>query len=130
MLKDCYGNLKGKMQIVGLFYVVNDDKLVDGKVPQVMRCHLYCCKTFVLYNPRTKLRKGLISYYKTIGISSLKKHVDAKHGLFAKKLDEEVNNEVRIEVERQPTKKRLNVSSFEIYEFVFAKFPYKKDEMQ
>ncbi len=56
--------------------------------------------------------------------------MDAKHGLFAKKLDEEVNNEVRIEVERQPTKKMLNVSSFEIYEFVFAKFPYKKDEMQ
>jgi hypothetical protein len=66
MLKDCSRNLKGKMQFVGLFYVVNDNKLVDDKVPQVMRCHLYCCKTFVLYNPRTKLRRGLISYYKTI----------------------------------------------------------------
>ncbi len=57
-------------------------------------------------------------------------YIVAKHGLFAKKLDEKVNNEMRIEVERQPTKKKLNVSSFEIYEFVFAKFLYKKDEMQ
>jgi hypothetical protein len=56
--------------------------------------------------------------------------VDAKHGLLAKKLDEKMNNEVIIEVERQPTKKRLNVSSSKNFEFCFAKFPYKKDEMQ
>jgi hypothetical protein len=37
---------------------------------------------------------------------------------------------VKIEVERQPSKKRQNVSSFEIFEFFFIKFPYKKDEMQ
>jgi len=47
-------------------YAVNDNKLVDGKVPQVMRCHL-CYKTFVLYNLRIKPRKGLISYYKIMG---------------------------------------------------------------
>jgi hypothetical protein len=34
-----------------------------------------------------------------LGISSLEKHVDVEHGLLAKKLDEEVNNVVRIEVE-------------------------------
>jgi hypothetical protein len=66
---------------------VNDNKPVDGKVPQIMRCHLYCYKTHVLYNPRTKLRKGLISYYKTMGISSLEKHVDAEHCLLAKTLE-------------------------------------------
>ncbi len=54
MLKDCFRSLKGKMPFVGPFYVVNDNKPVDGKVPQVMRCHL-CYKTHVLYNSRTKL---------------------------------------------------------------------------
>ncbi len=117
-----FWKLEGKNAICWAFYVVNDNKPVDGKVPQVMRCHLYCYKTVVLYNLRTKLRKGLISYYKTIGISSLEKHVDAEHGLLAKKLDEEVNNAVRIEVERQPTKKRLNVSSYEIFEFFLQNF--------
>jgi hypothetical protein len=71
--------------------VVNDNKPMDGKIPQVMRCHL-CYKTPMLYNPRIKLRKGLISYYHTNGILALKKHMYVKHGLLAKKLDEEVNN--------------------------------------
>jgi hypothetical protein len=56
-----------------------------------MKCHL-CYKTLVLYNPRIKLKKGLISYYKTNGILALKKHMDVKHNLFTKKLDEEVNS--------------------------------------
>jgi len=46
----------------------------------------------MLYNPRTKLRKGLISYYKTNRISTLKKHVDAENGLLAKKPDKEMNS--------------------------------------
>jgi hypothetical protein len=70
---------------------VNDNEPMDGKIPQIMRCHL-CYKTFVLYNPRIKLKKGLISYYKTNGISALKKHMNVKHSLLAKKLDEEVNS--------------------------------------
>ncbi len=70
--------------------MVNYNKPEDGKFPQVIRCHL-SYKTPLLYNPRTKLRKGLISYYKTNGILTLKKHVDVKHDLLAKKLDEEMN---------------------------------------
>jgi len=94
------------------FYVVNDNKPMDAKIPQVMRFHL-CYNTHVLYNPRTKTRKGLVSYYKTNGILTLKMHVDAKHSLLAKKLDEEVNSSIRTQGEKQPTKKRQNVSSFE-----------------
>jgi hypothetical protein len=63
--------------------VLNDNKPVDGKILPVMRCHL-CYKTLVLYNPRIKLTKGLISYYKLMGLLSLKKHTDVKHGLLAK----------------------------------------------
>jgi hypothetical protein len=46
----------------------------------------------MLYNPRTKLKKGLISYYKTSGISTLKKHVNVEHHQLANKLDEEMNS--------------------------------------
>ncbi len=69
-------------------------------------------------------------YYKTNGISVLKKHVDVEHGLFAKKLDEEVNSLVKTQVEKQSTKKWQYVSSFEFSKFFPPKFPYKKDELQ
>jgi len=39
-------------------------------------------------NPRTQTRKGLIAYYKTNGITFLKKHVDADHYLISKKIEE------------------------------------------
>jgi hypothetical protein len=39
------------------------------------------------------------------------KHMDAKHGLLAKKPDEEMNSSMRTQVERQLIKKRQNVSS-------------------
>jgi hypothetical protein len=41
-----------------------------------------------------------------------------------------VNSLRRTQVERQPTKKRQNVSSSKISEFFFTKLPYKKHEMQ
>jgi hypothetical protein len=55
----------------------------------------------VLYSSRTKLRKGIISYYKSNGISALRKHMDGEHNLLAKKYDEEVNSSVRSQIERQ-----------------------------
>jgi len=57
---------KGRNAICCTFYVGNDNKPMDGKIPQVMKCHL-CYKTPMLYNPRTKLRKGLISYIRLMG---------------------------------------------------------------
>jgi len=36
---------------------------------------------------------------------------------------------MRAQVERQPTKKRQNVSSYEFFEFFVTKLNYKKDEM-
>jgi len=106
------------------FYVVNDNKLVDGKILQVMRCHL-CYKTLVLYSTRTKLRKGIMSYYKSNGILALRTHMDGKHNLLTKKLDEEVNNSMRSQVERQLIKKRQNVFSSKISELFFAKLTKK-----
>jgi hypothetical protein len=48
--------------------------------------------------------------------------VDVEHGSLAKKLDEEVNNLVRTQGERHPTKKKQNVSSFEISKFSLQNF--------
>jgi hypothetical protein len=108
------------MPFVENLYVVNDNKQMDVKTPRVVRCHL-CYKTLVLYNPRTKLSNGLISYYKTIGILTLKNHVDVEHNMLAKKLDEEMNSSMQTQVERQPIKRRQNVSSSEISKLFFCK---------
>ncbi len=42
-------------------------------------------------NPNIKERKMFITYYKTYGISILKKHVDNDHATIAKKFEEEIN---------------------------------------
>jgi hypothetical protein len=75
-----------------------------------MICHV----NFVAYNPRTKKRKGIITYFKKNGITTLKKHVDANHDVLAKRFEEEVKFPLRNIVEKQPTKKRPNVSNSKI----------------
>jgi hypothetical protein len=48
-------------------------------------CCILCYQNLVIgINPRTQVRKGLISYYKTNGIIYLKKHVDVNHFFIAK----------------------------------------------
>jgi hypothetical protein len=42
-------------------------------------------------NLSTKERKKLITYYKTYGITSLKKHVDVDLVVIVKKIEEEIN---------------------------------------
>jgi hypothetical protein len=52
-------------------------------------------------NKRTKSRKGLISYYKTNGITCLKGHVNVNHVVIYKKFENVVNNFLKRSVERQ-----------------------------
>jgi hypothetical protein len=54
---------------------------------------------------KTQTRKQIISYYKTNGIMTLKKHVVVDHVMIPKKFEEEINNLVKPD-ERQPTKKK------------------------
>jgi hypothetical protein len=44
---------------------------------------IVCCLIPIIYicNLRKKLRKGLIFYYKTSGITCLRKHIDANHSI-------------------------------------------------
>ncbi len=68
--------------------------------PQVTKCLLCSNAPMNVFNPRTQARKGLISYYKTNGITSLKKHVDVNHFLIYKKIEKEVNSLMKGNVER------------------------------
>jgi hypothetical protein len=52
---------------------------------------LYNQEHVIGINLKTQAKKGLISYYKINGITSLKKHVDAKHTVIAN-FFEEVNS--------------------------------------
>jgi hypothetical protein len=51
-----------------------------------------------------KKKEGLITYYKTYGITTLKKHVDVDHFLFFKKNKKETNGPIIGILEKQPTK--------------------------
>jgi hypothetical protein len=91
-----------------------------------MICHV----NFVCYNPITKKRRGILTYFKKNGITTLKKHVDADHAISANIFEEEVNSPLRNILERQLAKKRPNVSNFEISKFFGAKDIFKKDVVQ
>jgi len=63
----------GRLSLCQIFYCVNDNTKFDLENTQIIRCIL-CYQEFVIgINSRTRARKGLISYYKTNGITSLKK---------------------------------------------------------
>jgi hypothetical protein len=79
--------LHGKNSPTWGFSYVNDELVVDVKVPQVM--HYMLCYdrlvNHVILEQITKLRKGLVSYFKSNGIITLKKHVDVDNGIIVKK---------------------------------------------
>jgi hypothetical protein len=86
------------------FFIVNDNNIVDGSKPHIMRC-MICHENFVIYNPRIKERGGIITYFNKYGITPLKKHVDANHVVLAKRFEETMNYPLRNIFERQLAKK-------------------------
>jgi hypothetical protein len=83
-----------KNSLCWAFYCVNDGKKVETRSRQVMKCILCYDNVINILNPRTKKRKGLITYYKTYGIIVLKKHVSAYHSIIAINFRKEINNEI------------------------------------
>jgi hypothetical protein len=69
---------------------VNDDKEVEVANHQVMRCIMCYANIIHVFNPIPKERKGLITYYKTYGITISKKNVDINHSMIAKKMKEKL----------------------------------------
>jgi hypothetical protein len=81
-------------------------------------------------NLNTKKRKGLIAYYKTYGITTLKKNVDGNHVMIVKKIELELNGLIKRTLEKQLTKKRPNVSDNAISFFFIIKDPFFKNDVQ
>ncbi len=59
---------------------------------QIMRYIFYYQNPVIGINQITQMRKGLILYYKTNGIISFKKHVDAYHSFIAQMFEEKMNS--------------------------------------
>jgi len=85
------------------FYCVNGNAKVSLEAPHIMYCIL-CYSKFILFI-NLYYMKGLMLYYKTSGITCLKNHVDVDHSIIFKNI-EEVNNLVKGNLEKQPTKKK------------------------
>ncbi len=83
-----------------IFFCVNDNKDVDVKCPQTMRCILCYNSSILFCNLKTQARKNLIIYNTTNGITTLKKQVNANNYIIAKMFEEEINNLVRGKVEK------------------------------
>ncbi len=71
-------------------------------------------------------KEGLISYYKTNGITFLRNHVDANHIIIAKMFEKEVNSLLKGREERQ-----LKVIIFggSIFKFFSIKNSFKKEDV-
>jgi hypothetical protein len=65
-----------------------------------MHCILGYQNPIVGISTRTQARKGLISYYKTNGITFLKRNMDVDHFFIAQMFEEEVNSVLRNVEER------------------------------
>jgi hypothetical protein len=83
---------------------------------------------YAILEPRTKLRKNLVSYFKNNGITTLKRHMNVDHGLIVKKIKEKMNN-MKSPLERQPLKKRPIMTTSAISNFFGAIDLYKKDNV-
>jgi hypothetical protein len=72
-------------------FCVNDNKEIDHNNPQ-MTCYIYFHNSPIdAFNPK---KKDSISYYKTNGIITFNKHVNANRAIIAK-MFEEVNSPLR-----------------------------------
>jgi len=80
-------------------------------------------------NPKNQAKKGLILYNTTNRITTLKNYVSTNYSILGKKFEEEMNSPLKRKKEKQPTKKRPNISRCFISNF-FVRRTFKKDDMQ
>jgi hypothetical protein len=107
------------------FYYIIDNLKVNLDVLQMMHCLLCHFQPIIFMNSRKKLKKGLVTYYKTSGMTCLQKHLDADHLVIYKRFQKEINNEGKENVERQFANKRFLIFSFSISEIFASKDPFK-----
>jgi hypothetical protein len=64
--------------------------------------------SLAILRQRTKSRKRLVSYFKSSGIITLKKHVNGNHFLIARNFGKKLSNNVENLMERQCKEKVYN----------------------
>ncbi len=96
----------------------------------MMKCFLCHHEPIELCNKRTKSRKGLISYYKTNGITSLEKYVNASHVILNKTFEEEVNSSWKGSVEKQLAKTCPKISRSSIFDIFVVENLYKQSNVE
>jgi hypothetical protein len=85
---------------------VYDNKDVDMKCPQTMRCIICYGNPILFCNPKTYTRKCLIIYKYNKWNNNIEKICECRdHSIIAKTFEENVNNPLRREVDRQFVKK-------------------------
>jgi hypothetical protein len=89
---------------------------------------LYYNSPILNLSSKTQVRKGLIICNTTNGITTLKRHVNSDHCSIYKKIEKKVNCPLRVEDEKQLSKKRPNIFSNSISNFIFGKEPFKKNK--
>ncbi len=82
------------------FYCVNDNLKANFDIHQMMCCLLCHSQPIVYMNSRKQLRKGLVTYYKTSGITCLQKHLDVDHSTIYNGFQKEMNNQGKENVKR------------------------------
>ncbi len=70
-----------------------------------------------------------MSYFQSNGITTLKKNVNGKHGLLAKKFEEEVDNNTKFLMERQFAKKMPKMIGSAIFNYLGFVDSFKKDNV-
>ncbi len=108
-----------------VFCYVNDNKSMNVKCFQLMKCIICYASVFLISNVKTQARKGLILYNSASAIIALKKHVYANHCMIAK-IFEEIKNLLKEPYERQFAKKSPRVNKTTIFNFFTTKDFYKK----
>lgn len=106
-------------------------KNVDLKNLQMMCCIVYCISLvgLMIINQWTRVMKGLVSYFESSGITTLKKHVNVKHGLIAKKFEEEENNNMKTWMEKKIVKKMPKIVGSAIFNFLGFVDSFKRDNV-
>jgi len=98
------------------FYCVNDNKSMDVKCFELMRCNVYYANLILIINAKTQTRKCLILYNFTNEINALK-NVYVDHDVIEKIFKEETNN-----LSKEPFDKNLQKNDFIYMELLFLNF--------
>jgi hypothetical protein len=99
------------------FSCINDNTKINLENTQIMCCSLCYQELVIGINSRTQARKGLIFYYKTNGITFLKKTCGCRAHYHCKIVWRKKNSLLKGKEEKQPVKKIAIMSWGSIFNF-------------